>query len=54
MGIHRVRGISTFLARKDDHDKAKELYLKALAIAKEKSDIDTSRKARRHRTPNQA
>jgi len=30
-----------FLGKKDDHDKAKELYLKALAIAKEKSDIDT-------------
>lgn len=30
-----------FLGKKDDYDKAKELYLKALAIAKEKSDIDT-------------
>jgi tetratricopeptide (TPR) repeat protein len=29
-----------FLGKKDDYDKAKELYLKALAIAKEKSDTD--------------
>jgi hypothetical protein len=28
-----------FLDKKDDYDKAKELYMKALAIAEDKDDI---------------
>jgi len=38
-----AHAVSYFDGKKGDYDKAKELYVKALAIAKEKSDIEAVR-----------